>query len=141
VLIVDNFLDDLSIRSVDSLSGWDPLVVDFVLENVSGWSNLLVEVLDITSDTLPEILISLSGSSIVVGNSLLVVHLDMSWSFSGSWSKFSLGNLVVPGSGVHVLNSLSSDIPVFGISFKLFSGTVGVFHISFQILFDIPFEG
>ena len=137
---VDNFLEDLDVRFVDGFGGWDPLGVDFVLENVSGWGNSLVEVGDIILDVISEVLISLGSSSVVVGNLHWVLELDVSWSGGGSWGEFGFGNLVVPGSGVHVLDSLTSGFPVLDISFECISGTVGVLQVCFKILFGLISE-
>lgn len=139
-MIVGNFLEDLNVRLVDSFSLWNPLGVNFILENSLGWSNGFSVSVDITSSFFMKIFISLSSSSPVVGNFNGIVELDMGWGSGGSWGEFGLSNLVVPGSGVHVLNSLSSFLPLSSVSLKGFSGIVGVLHVSSKIIFDLVIE-
>lgn len=64
----------------------------------------------------------------------------MSWGSSGSWGIFGLGNLVVPGSGVHVLNSLGTFLPVSSFFLELSSGTGGVLEVFLEGLFDLEIE-
>lgn len=134
-----NFLDDEDIRLVDLFGLWNPLAVNFVLKSLFGWSNLIVVLVEIFLDILTEILISLSGSSPVVGNFFSVLELEGSGMLVGSWGVFSLGNLIVPGSSVHVLDLFRCLNPFLLLFLESSSGTVGVLEVSFKILFDIPF--
>lgn len=138
-VVSNNFFNDLNIRSVEIFNSWDPLAVNFVFEGSSGWSSGVLEVSEIISDGVSKILVSLSSSSEVIGNLLWVFELDVSWSLCGSWGEFSLGNLVVPGSGIHVLNLFRSLFPFSSFLFKLISGSSGVFEVCFKIFFDFPF--
>jgi len=137
---IENFLNNGDVRSVDLFGLWNPLAVNFVLEGTLCWCNCFVVVHDIVLDFLTEILVSLSGRSIVVGNFNCVFELEVSGFGVGSWGEFSLGNLIVPGSGVHVLDSLGSGFPCGLIFLKSLSGTIGVFKVRFKIVFDIEFE-
>jgi hypothetical protein len=135
-----NFVKDLNVRFVDLFGLWDPFGLNFLLENFLLWFNILGVVLDISLNFITEILVSLSSSSVVVGNLLRFLELESGWTFSASWGIFGVCNLVRPGSGVHVANSLTGSFPLSIISFELISGIVGVFHVGFKILFDLPFE-
>jgi len=137
---IENFLNNGDVRSVDLFDLWNPLAVNFVLEGSLGWCNCFVVVHDIVLDFLTEILVSLSGNSIVVGNFTCVLELEVSGMLVGHWGVFSLGNLIVPGSGVHVLDSLGSSFPCGLVFLECFSGTIGVLKVSFKIVSDIEFE-
>jgi len=63
-----DFLDDSNVRSVDLLSLWDPGIVDLFLESSFSWGNLFSVVDEISLDVSMKIFVSLSGSSVVVGN-------------------------------------------------------------------------
>lgn len=87
-VIVSNFLEDLNVRFVDSFSLWNPLGVNFILENSLGWFNVLHVFFDIILFSMLKIFISLSSSSPVVGNFNCVVELEMGWGSVGSWGEF-----------------------------------------------------
>lgn len=137
---IENFLNNGDVRSVDLFDLWNPLAVNFFLEGTLGWCNCFVVVHDIVLDFLTEILVSLSGSSIVAGNFTCVLELEVSGMLVGHWGVFSLGNLIVPGSSVHVLDSLGSDFPCGLFFLECFSSTIGVLKVSFKIVCDIEFE-
>lgn len=137
---VNNFFNDLNVRFVDLFSLWDPLFVNFTGELFFGWGNLFRVVDDVTSDVSSEILVSLGGSSPVVGNLYSVFELKSSWSLSRCWGEFALSNLVLPGSGVHVLDVLTGDFPFSGFFLELSSGIFGVSHVFSKVLFDVPFQ-
>jgi hypothetical protein len=82
----------------------------------------------------------LGSSSPVVGNLIGVLELDMGWGSVGSLGEFGFSNLVAPGSGVHVFNSLACFLPFFNVFRKLISFTTGVLDVLFKIFFDIEFE-
>lgn len=63
-----DLLDDSDVRSVDLLSLWDPGIVDLFLESSFSWGNLFSVVDEISLDVSMKIFVSLSGSSVVVGN-------------------------------------------------------------------------
>lgn len=88
VVIVGNFLEDFNVRFVDSFSLWNPLGVNFILENSLGWFNILHVFFDIILFSMLKIFISLSSSSPVVGNFNCVVELEMGWGSVGSWGEF-----------------------------------------------------
>lgn len=82
----------------------------------------------------------MGGSSPGVGDILCVFELKSSWSLSRCWGEFALSNLVLPSSGVHVLNVLRSSFPFGGFILELSSGVMGVSHVFSEVLFDVPFE-
>jgi len=64
----NDLLEDSNVRSVDLLSLWDPGIVDLILEGSFSWGNLFSVVDEISLDVSMKIFVSLSGSSVVVGN-------------------------------------------------------------------------
>lgn len=64
----NDLLEDSDVRSVDLLSLWDPGIVDLILEGSFSWGNLFSVVDEISLDVSMKIFVSLSGSSVVVGN-------------------------------------------------------------------------
>jgi hypothetical protein len=136
----DNFLKDLNIRFVDGLGSWDPVFVDSGGELFFGWGNSFGVVDDISSDFSTEVFVFLGSSSPVIGNLLWVLEFKSSWSFSGSWGEFALSNLVLPGSGVHVLDVLTGNFPFSSIFLKGSSGSSGVFKVSSDIFLNVIFE-
>jgi len=64
----NDLLEDSDVRSVDLLSLWDPGIVNLILEGSFSWGNLLSVVDEISLDVSMKIFVSLSGSSVVVGN-------------------------------------------------------------------------
>lgn len=64
----NDLLEDSDVRSVDLLSLWDPGIVDLFLEGSLSWGNLFSVVDEISLDVSMKIFVSLSGSSVVVGN-------------------------------------------------------------------------
>jgi hypothetical protein len=139
-MVVENFINNLDITFVNSIGSWSPLSLNFVLESSSCWLSLVEEVLDISSHSVTEILVSLSGVSPVVGNGLSIFELESGWVRSIGCGEFSLGDLVIPGSGVHVTNSLASSFPLGNLGFEMVSSIGSVVEVSFKIFLDFPFE-
>jgi hypothetical protein len=137
---VDNFFNNSNIFVLESLSSWNPLSVDLSLELSLGWFDGSSVSHEISLDVSSEILVSLSSSSPFVGNLKWSLELDVSWMSIGSWGEFGLSNLVVPGSSVHILNSLASSFPVSSFFLKLSSGTGGVFHVFLEGLLYLEVE-
>lgn len=136
----NNFLKDLNIKFVDFLSLWDPFSVDLFLKLSFSWGNSFTVGFDVRNDVFSEILIGLSGSSPFVGDTLWILELDVSWSFLGSSGEFSLSDLVVPGSDVHIIDSLGGSFPVLGLSLKFGSGVLSVLEVGFEGFLDLPFQ-
>lgn len=139
-MVFENFIKNLFITFLNSIDSWNPLSLNFVLESISSWLSLVVEVLDFSHHSVTEILVCLSGTSPVVGNGLSVFELESGWMRSIGCGIFSLGDLVVPGSGVHVTNSLASSFPLGSFSFEKVSISGSVVEVSLKIFLDFPFE-